>query len=160
LGANFVKEGRQIIVRSAVIIKACETVALIERIRDGQTYYLFPGGTVEPEETLEAAAVREAREELGLEIRLGQLAAVVEFDDTLQYYFWATPVAGEFGSGNGEELSSSSSSQRGSYRPVWLNTEQLTIVDVRPKALAIALSQGTLIPCNEALHIQDQIRGN
>jgi ADP-ribose pyrophosphatase YjhB (NUDIX family) len=160
LGATFFKKDRQIIMRSAVIIKACESVALIERIRDGQTYYLFPGGTVETEETLEAAAVREAREELGLEIRLGQLAAIVEFDGTLQYYFWATPVAGEFGSGNGEELSSSSNSQRGSYRPMWLNIEQLASDDVRPKVLAVALSQGTLIPCNEVLHIQDQIRSN
>ena len=142
--------------RSAVIIKACDKVALIERFRDDQTYYLFPGGTVEPEETLEAAAVREAREELGLEIRLGPLAAIVEFEGKLQYYFWATPVAGDFGSGNGEELRSSSNSQRGSYRPIWLNIEQLAGEDVRPKALAVALSQGRLMPGNETLLIQEQ----
>ena len=142
--------------RSAVIITAGERVVLIERIRDGRTYYLFPGGTVEPGETLEAAAVREAREELGLEVCLGQLAALVEFDGKLQYHFWATPVAGEFGSGNGEELSSSPNSQRGSYRPVWLNTGQLAVEDVRPRALAITLSQGSLIPGNAVLHIQEQ----
>ena len=146
--------------RSAVIIKVGERVALIERIRDGQTYYLFPGGTVETDESLEAAAVREAREESGLEIRLGQLAAVVAFDGRLQYYFWATPVAGEFGSGIGEELSSSSNSQRGSYRPIWLSIEQLALEDVRPKALAVALSQRRLMPGDEVLHIQEEVRSN
>ena len=141
--------------RSAVIIQVGEGFVLIERIREGQTYYLFPGGTVESEETPEEAAVREAREELGLEIRLGQLAAIVAFEGMLQYYFWATPVAGVFGSGKGEELSSSPTSQRGSYRPTWLNIESLALEDVRPKAMAYALSQGTLVPSNEVLHIQE-----
>lgn len=130
-------------------------MALIERVRDGRTYYVFPGGTLEADETLEATARREAYEELGLEIHLGQLAAIVQFGGGLQYYFWATPVAGEFGSGNGEEFHSSSSSPRGSYRPLWLQIERLELEDVRPKGLALALGRGMLTPSGEVLHLQE-----
>jgi 8-oxo-dGTP diphosphatase len=141
--------------RSAVIIIEGGRVALIERIRDGRKYYVFPGGTIESEEAPEAAAVREAREELGLEIRLGQLAAIGEFEGTRQYYFWATPIGGKFGTGNGEEFGSSPSLKRGSYKPIWLNIDQLVLNDVYPKALAIILDQGTLTPSDKVFRIHE-----
>jgi 8-oxo-dGTP diphosphatase len=90
--------------RSAVIIRMDNDIAMIERVRAGKTYYLFPGGTVEVGETLEIAAIRQAREELGLVICVEQLAAHVEFNGQSQFYFWATQVAGEFVTGDGEEL--------------------------------------------------------
>src|SRR6266540_4217155 len=53
--------------RSAVIIVEHDQVALIERVRDRRTYYVFPGGTIEDGETAQAAAIREAYEELGVQ---------------------------------------------------------------------------------------------
>ena len=43
--------------RAAVVVIDGDSVLLIERIRDGRRYYLFPGGTVEPGETAERAAI-------------------------------------------------------------------------------------------------------
>ena len=40
----------------------------------------FPGGKVEPGETPEAALVREIREELAVEISVGELLTTVEYD--------------------------------------------------------------------------------
>lgn len=83
--------------RGAVIIVENNQVALIKRTRGQHVYFLFPGGMVEPGETIEAAAVREAYEELGLHVILGRLVAVVERNDALQYHYLATIQEGEFG---------------------------------------------------------------
>src|SRR5262245_16655421 len=105
--------------RSAVIILENDHVALIERVRDGHTYYVFPGGTIEQGETAQAAAIREAYEELGVHVELETLAAVVTFHNEDQYYYLATIRAGQFGMGTGEEFGSDRTLARGSYRPMW-----------------------------------------
>ena len=125
--------------RSAVIIREQDNVALIERVRDGHIYYVFPGGTVEEGETLEAAAIREAYEELGVHVEIQTLVAVVRFYNDDQYYYYATISAGQFGMGEGEEFGSDPRSARGSYRAVWLARQDLMRYDVRPHALAQAL---------------------
>lgn len=135
--------------RSAVILVQGGKVALIRRDRAGQTYYVFPGGGVEFQETLEQTAIREAQEELGVHVEVESLAAIVRFRDSQlsgksQYYFHAHIVGGEFGSGDGEELSAEVSSESGSYHPVWLSLEELHRHDVRPFALRDALLKGTL----------------
>ena len=111
-------------------------MALIERVREGQTYYLFPGGGIEENETSEQAAVREAWEELGVHVVLNGLVAVATFAGNKHYFYYATIIAGEFGSGTGDEFNKSPIVYQGSYRPVCLQLDDLTRYDVRPKALA------------------------
>lgn len=130
--------------RSAVIILENEHLALIERVRDGRTYYVFPGGTIEEGETAQVAAIREAYEELGVHVELQMLVAVVRFHNDDQHYYHATISTGQFGMGRGEEFSSDRSSARGSYRPVWLARQDLRQYDIRPHALAQVLVAGAL----------------
>jgi 8-oxo-dGTP pyrophosphatase MutT (NUDIX family) len=127
-----------------VIIQEDDRVVLIERIQDGQTYYVFPGGAVEEGETAEAAAAREAFEELGVQVQIYGLASVVVFSGEEQYYYHAAISSGEFGAGAGAELSTDSSSPRGSYHPLWLSLQDFSRYDIRPRALAQALSAGIL----------------
>ena len=127
-------------VRSGVVVVVDGRVALIRRMRHNRTYYVFPGGGVEPGETPEAAAVREAHEELGLHLRLNRLVATVEFTGNRQYYYLATITGGEFGTGTGPEFHSPAYSGRGSYMPVWLRLADLPSHDVRPPGLAAVLS--------------------
>lgn len=130
--------------RAAVILRHGTAVALIERRRGGQTYYLFPGGGVEEGETPEAAAAREAKEELGLEVAIGELVARSGPAQRPQSYYGAHVLSGTFGTGIGEELASAETSEIGSYTPRWVQLEDLTTLDVRPRSLAKAIAAGEL----------------
>ena len=59
----------------------------------------FPGGKIEPGETLEEALVREVREELDTEIKVGELVETVEYDYPAFHLsmdcFWAEVVSGD-----------------------------------------------------------------
>lgn len=121
-----------------------DRVCLIQRVRDGKTYFSFPGGGVEPGETPEQAAAREALEELGVEVVLERLVADLHLRGRRQYYYLARIVGGRFGSGQGEEMSSAVDSERGSYTPVWVTLEHARHADVRPRELSRALLSGSL----------------
>lgn len=129
-------------VRGAVVIVADGKVALIERVNDRGTYYVFPGGGVEPGETVRDAAIREAYEELGLTVRLGELLCIVHFADD-QYYFAAHVLAGTFGTGRGKELLAADS-KSGSYRPVWLPLAEFAQHQVYPDRLAELVASNAL----------------
>jgi 8-oxo-dGTP diphosphatase len=99
--------------RSAAILIQNNSLALIERHRDGMHYFAFPGGGVDEGESPEQAVVREAREELGVEIRVLRLAAKIWFRGNPQFFFLAEQVGGEFGTGTGEEYASDRMSRFG-----------------------------------------------
>ena len=129
-------------VRARVVLIEDGRVALIERHRAGQRYFLFPGGGVERGETAEAAAIREAWEELGVRVELGDLLFDEEFGDVRFVYFAATMVGGEFGTGAWPDHAARSERARelsGTHTPVWLPLAELDGLDVRPRELVALL---------------------
>lgn len=126
--------------RSGIVLTQGEQIALIQRVRSEITYYVFPGGGVEPGESVEDAAVREAYEELGVQVQLGPLLAQVQIPEAQQFYFVATITGGEFGTGQGPEFLSPAYAMRGSYTPVWIERNRLAALDVRPRGLARTLA--------------------
>jgi 8-oxo-dGTP diphosphatase len=113
--------------RAGIILIEDDKVALIERHRAGLEYYVFPGGGVDIGETSEQAAIREAMEELGVEVAIRQEVAVIHFDQSTQVYFLVERVSGEFGTGTGEEYTDSDPGdpQEGVYVPVWMSIDEL-----------------------------------
>ena len=130
-------------VRAAVVIVENRRVALIERVRDGHTYFKFPGGGVEHGESPQQAAMREAHEELGVSVELGDLIFVAYRNGREQRYYLAGIAGGTFGTGRGTEMMTSGTTTKGTYRPVWVDLTSLRELDVRPRALAEALSSWT-----------------
>jgi ADP-ribose pyrophosphatase YjhB (NUDIX family) len=55
--------------------------------------WAYPGGRLEPGETPEQAAVREAREEAGVEIDLGDLICTREWPDSFVLHVFAATIA-------------------------------------------------------------------
>jgi len=127
--------------RAAVVVIDGDSVVLIERVRDGRRYYLFPGGTVEPGETAERAAIRESFEELGLEVEIIRPVARTTFGHNKQIYFLARVTGGTFGMGRGDEMSGEAFLQTGSYRAVRWSIGELSTVDVRPAGLAAMIQR-------------------
>jgi len=114
--------------RAGIVLIEDNKVALIKRHRSGVEYFVFPGGGVEEGETPEEAAIREAMEELGVEIIVKQKVAIIHFDSSTQIYFLAEQVGGEFGTGTGEEFAGADSDNffTGTYAPVWMSLSKMS----------------------------------
>lgn len=122
--------------RAAAILIQNDKIALIERYRSGRHYFVFPGGKIEPGESPAAAAKRELKEELGLEVSIGQMVAEVWYLGTPQYYFLAEVIGGQFGHGTGAEMNSLPDSEKGSHLPVWMQVDELSSQPVLPTVVA------------------------
>jgi 8-oxo-dGTP pyrophosphatase MutT (NUDIX family) len=91
-------------------------------------YFVFPGGGVDDGESLEQAAIREAMEELGIEVAIKQRVAEIQLGHkSRQVYFLVEHVAGQFGTGAGEEYTDADPNDpdEGIYIPIWMPIQQL-----------------------------------
>lgn len=80
-----------------VIADAQGRVVLIRRaIEPGYGLWVFPGGYVDRGEEVTLAAIREAREESGLDVRLGDLLGVYSYAGRIPVIivYRATPIGG------------------------------------------------------------------
>lgn len=100
-------------------------VALMRRVRDGRTYFDFPGGPIRADEQPADTAVREARDELGVRVVLGPRLLIEEFRGETTHYYSAVAVSGDF---EGDT--------------VWMDIAELPNYDVRPRTLATILTGG------------------
>ncbi len=115
-------------IRAGIVLIQNKKVALIERHRAGLDYFVFPGGGVDEGETPEQAAIREAMEELGVEVAIQQKVAEVKVGlKSRHIYFLVEQTGGEFGAGVGEEYTESDpySPEEGIYIPIWMPVEEL-----------------------------------
>ena len=116
--------------RAGIVLIQDGKVALIERHRAGLDYFVFPGGGVDEGESPEQAAIREAMEELGIEVVIKQKVAEVQLASKSRHiYFLVEQIGGEFGTGIGEEFSDADPNDpdEGIYIPVRMPIDQLTV---------------------------------
>src|SRR5512145_1855481 len=114
--------------RAGVVLIQDNKVALIERHRAGLHYFVFPGGGVDEGESPEQAAIREAMEELGIQVAIKQKVAEVRLGKkSRQFYFLVEQTGGVFGTGTGEEFTDSdpNNPQQGVYIPIWMRIDEL-----------------------------------
>lgn len=121
-----------------IIIRAGH-VALIERRRSGEHFYVAPGGSVEPGESSAEALVREIQEELGLLVEPVRIVAEVTFPDRIQLFWLADIRGGQFGTGTGLEMTERPTDAYGTYRPIWMPIAEVFRHSVRPARIATIL---------------------
>jgi 8-oxo-dGTP diphosphatase len=95
-------------------------------MHERHTYFTFPGGDLQSGEQPADAAVREARDGLGVRVVLGPRLLIEELRGETAHYYSAVVVEGDVGSGTDD--------------PVWMELEELQHYDVRPRALAAILT--------------------
>ncbi|MBT0770742.1 NUDIX domain-containing protein [Kineosporia sp. J2-2] len=121
------RKQRQPKIRRARVITLAPSgrVAMIERNVRGDRYFSVPGGRLEPGESPEQAAVREIREELGLEVTLaGRLP-----DHDGQAYFLAVVPGEPKLRMSGPETRHSNRNNR--YTPRWVDLATLDSLPLR-----------------------------
>ncbi len=127
--------------RAGIILIEENKLALMERHRQERHYFSFPGGGIDEGETPEQAAVREAKEELGIDVVVKRLTAEVVFRGNHQYYYLVEKIGGEFGTGTGEEYGEYNP-VHGTFDPLWMPLEEVLVKNVVPRALAELVVRG------------------
>ena len=115
-------------VSSRCILIENNKVLLIYRERDGEKYYVFPGGGIEDNETKEDCISRECKEELGIDINIKKYVYEVKGKDFIQHFFLIERKSGEVGTGNPEEYDVNRVG--GVQIPKFINISELSKLDI------------------------------
>lgn len=129
------------------IVQKDGQLLVMERHKLGKVYYTLLGGTVEKTETADVAAVREVREESGIDVANPRLVFIEEAGDPFgtQYVYLCDYVSGEpYLPEDSEEAYWTT--EGNTYTPQWLPIEKLAEVPfVSPllkEALMMAFQHG------------------
>jgi len=85
-----------------VVILKKDKILFMHRIKQGQEYYVLPGGAVEEGESFEQAAVREAKEETSYDITIKSKLWEIKDEDRIAYFFLAGTFKGRLKLGGPE----------------------------------------------------------
>jgi len=106
----------------AVIIKD-NKILLMRRIKEGQEYFVFPGGGIEGNESVEDAIIREVKEELSLDAKIDKLFFQIENRGQEELYFLIKEFSGTLGLSGPEKERMNKNNQ---YYPIWLDLNKVS----------------------------------
>ena len=119
----------------AIIIKDGKLLSMY-REREGRVFYTFPGGGLEGDESLEECVKREVYEEFGIIIKPLKLVFNYENKNSVEHFFLAEWVSGEFGTGKGEEFQANQTN--GVYIPKLIEIKDIPNLPLMPPEVATA----------------------
>lgn len=115
-----------------------DKLLMIHRFRDGEEYYVLPGGGVEKGETPQQAILREIKEETSLEAKLKNESVIFTDNYTINgeksehQLFECEYISGEPKlSENSIEISKTT--ENNTYEPLWMETEKISKLNIKPE---------------------------
>lgn len=122
-----------------LIIEEKDNIIFIKRtkkVNGGiRMYYVLPGGHLDEGETWEQAGIREAKEELDVDVKLDELF-VEEYNEELdkqERFYFASITNGKVKQGSGEEFQNMSiDSKYGLYEIVRISKKELGAYNIMP----------------------------
>ena len=124
-------------VRAVIIEKG--KLLTIKRTKSDLAYWVIPGGGVEENETRKNALIRECREELGVDVKIGKLILETESEkpetiDQKEYFYLVDIIDGVVGSGQGSEFQNNPE-YSGQYDIKWIEIKDLPSIDLKPEII-------------------------
>lgn len=122
-----------------LIIEEGDNLIFIKRIKkvsgSKKTFYVLPGGTLDENENWEQAGIREAKEELDVDVKIDDLL-VEEYNEELdkqERFYFATILKGKVSNGTGEEFQNMSiDSPYGLYEVVKISKKEIGAYNILP----------------------------
>jgi len=123
-------------VRARAIIIDHGRLISMYREREGRIFYTFPGGGMEGSESEEDCVKREVFEEFGIVVKPLKKVYTYENQNSIEHFYTAEWISGEFGSGEGEEFQENRNN--GVYVPKFINILDIPNVPLMPPEVATA----------------------
>lgn len=106
------------------------------RERQDRIFYTFPGGGMEDAETEEECVKREVFEEFGIIVKPIKKIYTYENPNSIEHFYVADWISGEFGSGKGEEFQENRNN--GVYIPKFIEISDIPNLPLMPPEVASA----------------------
>ncbi len=117
----------------AIIFREGKFVSMY-REKQGRIYYTFPGGGIEENESEEACVKREVFEEFGIIVEPIKKVYIYENKISIEHFYLAKWLSGEFGSGKGEEFQENQNN--GIYIPKLIEISDIPKLPLMPPEVA------------------------
>ncbi|PIR89988.1 DNA mismatch repair protein MutT [bacterium (Candidatus Gribaldobacteria) CG07_land_8_20_14_0_80_33_18] len=105
-----------------VIIRNGE-ILLMRRVRDDREYFVFPGGGIKRDESLENGVIREIKEEFNLDVKINKFLFQIENRGRQEFYFLIKEFSGVPEISGNEKKRMNKNNQ---YYPVWKELKEIS----------------------------------
>ena len=112
--------------RVAAIIIKDNKILLMRRRKEGQEYFVFPGGGINEGESVEQAITREIKEELSLDVKIDKALFQIENRGQQELYFLIKEFSGtpELSGPEKERMN-----ENNQYYPTWIDLDKISDLD-------------------------------
>ena len=124
-------------IRATGILINENRLLMIHRFRDGEKYYVLPGGGVEDGETSREAVLREIKEETTIKAKLKNESIIFTDSYTINgetsehQLFLCEYISGEPKLSK-DSIEVSKTTENNTYEPLWINIEKISELNIKP----------------------------